>query len=421
MALNRTEAASLVALAASVVFGVALGLVLAFDPAPPDPLEERWTALAVPEPEIVFLGEFTDAERSAITREVKSVQVSFAERFGVVTSEFTLYISTEFEPLNDAYRERVDPDGQRRGVELPEWLTCSGIAWRAAIFISLERCAENEKAHGGPIAHEYFHILQNHLGGVAGADNVWPTWLIEGSAEYASAHHAEEQGRASVTWRREVSRLVWSGLGRPLPRPYDAAVSSMFTGLDYEELVYEVGFLGIEWLIERRGEEALMEFFRLGGGRQEFEEAFAMTAEAFVEAFEEHRQAVAPRFKWSITGVVRDPEGRPVPYVEVGVLVEVEGERIKVLGDQTTATGEFRASSPDERHTLGIYLECPRGSRIYRTFAGEWGEGGFVADDDGRFKSDDAGAEPIEGGRNRAGVLIVLAETKRELLERHCQ
>lgn len=413
MALKRTVTASLLVLAVTAVFGAACG-------GGDEPLEERWARLDVPEAEIVFLGVWTDEERAAIEREVKSVQVSFAERFGEVTSEFTLYISTEYGALSQAYRERVDPDGQRRGVELPEWLTCSGIAWRAAIFISLERCAENEKAHGGPIAHEYFHILQNHLGGVAGADNVWPTWLIEGSAEYASAHHAEEQGRASVTWRREVSRLVWSGLGRPLPGPYDAAVSSMFIGDAYTSLVYDVGFLGIEWLIERRGAEALMEFFRLGGGRREFSEAFDMSPDEFVEAFEEHRQQVAPPFEWQINGRVVDPEGRPVSYVDVDIVTEVEDERIVVIGSRADVQGEFRVYGPAERHTLGVFLKCPDGSRAYWAFAGEWGLGGFVADEDGRFKSDDEAAEPVAGGRNRAGVLIKLPETKRELLERHC-
>ncbi len=400
-------------LAASVVFWVACG--------GNEGVEERWAALEVPEAEIVFLGEWTEEEQAAISREVKSVQVSFAERFGEVTSEFTLYISTDFDALDEAYRERVDPDGQRRGVELPEWLTCSGIAWRAAIFISLERCAENEKAHGGPIAHEYFHILQNHLGGVAGADNVWPTWLIEGSAEYASAHHAEEQGRASVTWRGEVSRLVWSGLGRPLPGPYDAAVSSMFIGDAYTSLVYHVGFLGIEWLIERRGAEALMEFFRLGGGRREFSEAFDMSPDEFVEAFEEHRQQVAPPFEWQINGRVVDPEGRPVSYVDVDIVTQVEDERIVVIGSRADVQGEFRVYGPAERHTLGVFLKCPDGSRAYWAFAGEWGGKGFVADEDGRFKSDDEGAEPVAGGRNRTGVLIELPETKRELRERHCE
>ena len=91
------------------------------------------------------------------------------------------------------------------------------------------------------------------------------------------------------------------------------------------------------------------------------------------------------------------------------------------MGSRADVQGEFRVYGPAERHTLGVFLKCPDGSRAYWAFAGEWGLGGFVADEDGRFKSDDEGAEPVAGGRNRAGVLIKLPGTKRELLERHCQ
>ncbi|MXY36779.1 MAG: hypothetical protein F4Y54_08480 [Dehalococcoidia bacterium] len=412
MALNRTEAASLLVLAASVVFLVACGS--------DEAIEERWARLDVPEPEIVFLGDFTDEEKKAITREVKSVQVSFAERFGVVTSEFTLYISTDFEALNEAYQEWLDPEWRQRGVELPSWLICNGLVWKAAIFISVETCDNESRAHGGPIAHEYFHILQDHVGLVAGTASVWPAWLIEGSAVYASAQYAEEQGRRSLAWRREASRLVWSGLGRPLPGPYDAAVSSMFTDLAFQNLVYEVGFLGVEWLVERRGEEALMEFFRLGGGRQEFRQAFDMTPDEFVEAFEEHRGKVAPPFKWQIAGVVRDPDGRPVPQVDLYVVMGVEGENILAPGGRTNGAGEFRARSPEEHHTLGVILRCPHGSRTFWSFAGEWGEKGFVGDEDGRYESDEHLAEPITG-MHRRNVVIELPGTRAALLERLCQ
>ena len=114
MTLNRPAAIGLL--------GLAVAVVLAACGTEPATVEEKWASLDVPEPEIVFLGDFTDEERAAITRELKSVQVSHHERFGVVTSEFTLYISTEFEAASAAYREWLPEDLRRRGVELPEWV-----------------------------------------------------------------------------------------------------------------------------------------------------------------------------------------------------------------------------------------------------------------------------------------------------------
>ena len=425
MALNRTEAASLLVLAASVVFGVVLGLVLALQPAPEDPLDEQWLQLGVAEPEIVFLGEFTDAERSAIRREVKSVQVSFAKRFDVVTSEFTLYISTDSEALNEAYREWLDADYRRRGGELPSWFRCGGRAPPEAIFIALESCDEDTRPHGGPIAHEYFHVLQYHLGWVGGARG-WPYWLLEGAAEYASAHYHEEQGRSTLSHRREMARMNWGALGRCFPGRGLCNKGRNIQGADLTGqgdlvLQYQVGFLAVDWLVDRKGEEALIEFFRQGGGQHEFEGAFGMTPEEFADAFEEYWRETASPFELKITGKVLDPEGGPAAYVQVHIVVEVEDKRIVVMGGRANSRGEFEVYRPDEHHTLGVFLKCPDGSRAYWAFLGEWGQGGFLADADGRFEPDEAGAEPVAGRRNLAGIVIMLPETPETIVERHCQ
>jgi len=417
MALNRTEAASLVVLAAFVVLGLGCGS--------DETIEERWARLGVPEAEIVFLGDFTDEEKRAITREVMSVQVSFADRFGEVTSEFTLYISTDFEALNEAYREWLDPEYRQRGVELPSWFRCGGRAPPKAIFITLEACVEDQRARGGPIAHEYFHVLQHHLGWVGGSRG-WPYWLLEGAAEYASAHYHEEQGRSTLSHRREVARVEWGALGlcfpgRGLCNQGRNIQGPDLTGLADLVLQYHVGFLAVDWLVDRKGEQALIEFFRQGGGQHEFEGAFGMTPEEFADAFEEYWRETASPFELKITGKVLDPEGGPVAYVQVHIVTEVEDERIFVMGGRANSRGEFEVYRPDERHTLGVFLKCPDGSRAYWVFLGEWGLGGFVADADGRFESDEAGAEPVAGRRNLADIAIELPETAETIVAQHCR
>ena len=426
MAFNRSVAASLFVLAATVVFAVVLGFVLAFQPAKPESVEERWAQLEVAEPEVVFLGDLTKAEQAAITRELKSAQVAHNERFGVVTSDFTLYMSTDLDALNEAYRKWLAPEWRRRGVKLPEGFTCSGLASRDSIFIALESCSDDLRARGGPVAHEYFHILQHHLGLVGHSSSlVWPTWLTEGSAVYASVLHEEEQGRLTVSTWREVARLGWAGLGLRFPGPYEQAIDGHTPSpLEFAVLVYQVGFLAIEWLVERTGEEALVEFFQLGGGRQEFEKAFGMAADEFVAAFEEHRLAVAPPFESRIAGRVVNSDGKPVAFARVDTHIWIGQEPAWAGGDWTNTLGRFSFKGPDDGYTLKLSLRCPGGD-FYdgrRVHAGEWGREGFVPDEDGQLRWGDKGAEPFTREAPRPSyVLIQLPETPEALIERHCE
>ena len=375
-------------------------------------VEERWARLDVPEPEIVFLGDWTDEERAAISWEVKSVQVHHHERFGVVTSEFTLYISTERELLTEPYRERYGSDVRQS--DLPAWFTCDGFIWAQAIFIVLETCDEDEKEYGGPIAHEYFHILQHHLGLVSPPHgDAWPNWLAEGSAIYASALYAEEQGRRTLTWRREVARLAWSGVGVGFfGEGWDSALGTLLN----RTFPPGIGFLAAEWLVERRGEDALMEFFRLGGGRHEFEEAFGMSPDEFRVAFEKHRQEVAPPFTRRIAGQVVDAEGKAIREVWVSALVLVEDKTAEAVGERTGPYGEFEFNGPGSGYRLGVYLRCP----THWASLGEWGEEGFVVDSDGRWDEEDHGAKPFSREAHRTGIVIELPETEKALVEQHC-
>ena len=53
---------------------------------------------------------------------------------------------------------------------------------------------------------------------------------------------------------------------------------------------------------------------------------------------------------------------------------------------------------------------------------GEFGEDGFVADDDGVYETEDEGAAPLEGeDRDRTDFLIRLPTTFAELAEAHCE
>ena len=74
--------------------------MLAFQPAKPDPIEERWAELRVEEAEFVFLGDLREREQESTRAELRSAQVVFRRALGAVTPDFTVYVSTNQDLLN---------------------------------------------------------------------------------------------------------------------------------------------------------------------------------------------------------------------------------------------------------------------------------------------------------------------------------
>ena len=272
-----------------MTFGVAVVLVSVCSAPGPEQVDERWTRLGVAEPEIVFFGEFSEEEQVALLREVQAAQVLFHQRFDIVTSDFTIYLSTRFINLQAAYA-RLYP-GSQLG-----WFPCGGFTTATAVFVLIENCSGWGRTTGDVLAHEYFHILQIASGAQHGSlawdlSTAWKIWLIEGSADYAMALHSEARGRTTVEERRFGARYGWSDTARPLPGRGSSVETYTW------ELAYQVGFLAVDWLVERAGEGSILEFFRLGGHKAAFEAAFGMTFDEFHVAFEEHRLEVAPPFE----------------------------------------------------------------------------------------------------------------------------
>ena len=278
MSLSRTAVGSLAVLAATLVFAVVLGFVLAFGSSEPEPWEERWAELGVPEAEFVFLGDLSSSEQKSTRRELRVAQVVFFEHFGAVSSDFTAYVSTSLDALNEQWAKHV-------GDGTAVWFTCGGLAPRGAILLVLEDCPD-AIGHEEFLAHEYFHILQHEAGLLDTSDHRL-SWLLEGSAEYASALVNEAQGRRTLAATRQGLQLAWS--------------AGLLKGKRY---TYHYGFLATDRLAEEAGTEAVLEFFRLGGHRTAFESAFGMPLGVFQSSFEAYRRVVVPSFEGRIGGTV---------------------------------------------------------------------------------------------------------------------
>ena len=205
-----------------------------------------------------------------------------------------------------------------------------------------------------------------------------------------------------------------------MPGSYDRD-GDVLTGLDLRIRAYDVGFLAVDWLVERKGEAALMQFFRLGGGRHEFEEAFGMTPEEFGAGMEELWREVAPPFEWRVSGRVLDPQGRPVAYAKVEPLVQVEDERIVLTGDRANSRGEFDFHAPDEGHTLGVFLKCPDDSTNYlglrRASGARKASSPTTTAGLSRMPK---GQSPWRGRSTAPASSSTLPQTQETLVERHC-
>ena len=394
--LSRTGVASLVLLGATFVFAVVLGFILAFGSSEPDPFEERWAEPGVEEVEFVFLGDLTSDEEESIRRELKAAQVVLFEHFGAVSSDFTAYVSTSLDALNEQWAKHV-------GDGTAIWFTCGGIAPRGAIFLVLEDCPDAIE-HEDFLAHEYFHILQHEAGLLDTSDHRL-SWLHEGSAEYASALVNEAQGRRTLAATRQGLQLAWS--------------AGLLEGKRY---TYHYGFLATDWLVERAGTEAVLEFFRLGGDRTAFESAFGMPYLVFWSSFDAYLRVVAPSFEGRIGGTVLGSDGGAIEGVYVYALVRIEGEAWTAGRGKTGPEGDFEFVAPGSGYTLGIWIQCPRDDIVQWVYGGEWGAAGFVADSDGVLAPRGQRARPFtDGERDRTGMVIELPETRESLVGKHCE
>lgn len=397
MALGRSGFASLAFLGGALVFGVVLGLVLALGASEPDPWTERWADLGVPEAEFVFLGDLTEEKQESIRLELKAAQVVFAEHFGAVTSDFRVYVSADLEGVNERAAEYD-------GAEFE--FTCGGLAPGRAIFLALSPCPEADE-YGVFLAHEYFHMLQDAAGRRIGGIRWLSDWLRESSAYYAGGLFDEAQGRRALATLRQVTRLRW--------RSFE---ESSYSSPPY----YVVGFLAVDWLAERAGPKALLEFFRLGQQRAAFETAFGISVDAFGDSFEKHRMEVAPPFAWIVAGTVVGPTGMPVEGIEVHITVRIEGRPWSAGMTETDSQGEFESSAPGNAYTLGFFVLClgDDGTPEW-VHAGHWGADGFVGDADGSYDDEEDRAEPFaDGERDRTDLVIELTETRESLVEKHC-
>ena len=135
------------------------------------------------------------------------------------------------------------------------------------------------------VAHELFHALQRDMlvtGAIRYANS--PTWLVEGSAEYASYRYVADAGMADYdAIKRSLSRSLSPDKAAPL-----GLVVDYLTGADYD-----IAFLAVDRLAGEQGLRILGDYFVDAGSmdwREAFTKNFGRDVDSFVRTFEASRQ-----------------------------------------------------------------------------------------------------------------------------------
>ena len=243
--------------------------------------DARWWQSGTAPPPVEFLGEFTEEERAEIGSWADSARAVYAERW-VLEGPITIYVG-DLESVTPVYR-RIRNSAPR--------MTSCGNYDQDVIFLWGGCVSETS------IAHDYFHAIQHDLGGSHW--RVTPEWMLEGAAEYADVVHRAGSG-AGLSLAAELQHeRAWSTSSlreHDLPplsgiKTFEAFHSSPAA------LGYRLGFLAVDWLVERFGEQPMLDFFGALRGVQRwqeaFEPAFGITSDDFEKQFAAYRAQVAP-------------------------------------------------------------------------------------------------------------------------------
>lgn len=265
-------------------------------------------------PQIVFLGEVPQERQAEIREEIARLQRFHAERFGVVVSDFTLYVSPDTAAAAAVYRDLTGseyPVSTGHGGTVTDAPAAGILAFVSGYFVNRTDSGTLKRV----IAHEYYHVVQYDIlrsfGGVHSAVPISfsPAWLTEGTARYGEDLYRErylELADARNSW---------------LLATLDDAASFAEIVDSFGIQHYGIASSAIDWLVDYSGDRnAHIAYWRSlassSDWRVAFGAAFGITVDGFFEAFAEYRSNVLASLP-RIHGKVVSLDGRPISGVNV--------------------------------------------------------------------------------------------------------
>ncbi|MCY3645396.1 MAG: collagenase [Chloroflexi bacterium] len=263
----------------------------------------------------------------------------FDARFGVSVPEFTVYLVKESDTLESVFK---DVTGFRLG---------GGTCFAGpgpAIFLVDGPCRSDGSL---VLEHEYFHLLQIHLAGFGDGREGFrrargPLWLLEGMADYAEALYRAEVGPRTYEELRDQNAFAVASWAGTLETTGDQIFAES----------YVLGFLAVDLLVQRAGEEALLDYYRSTSTglrwREAFSSVFGIGVDEFYEEFERHRAENRPPFH-TISGSVVGPRGDGLRRIG---LVAISSDGAYSSYSLTVADGGFVIAVPAEGwYAIAIY------------------------------------------------------------------
>ena len=236
----------------------------------------RWWQPGAGEPPIAFHGDIPAGDRAAIRAEYEAVRTHFAERFGVVAKSeamrragFGIHVGPDWDALRTVYAEvfgeELEPDPSNCG---RYWNGPSGYR----VEVALIPCVNTEDIYVPAL------VAVSHADGPES-----PEWLTRGTSAYARTVYLVTSGELDREWARKDQTTPAKITTVPLAHP---------------EARMLLGYLAVELLAQRAGEDALFEYYRVlpsaASWRDAFRTAFGMSADDFYRAFERYRRETAP-------------------------------------------------------------------------------------------------------------------------------
>ena len=339
-----------------------------------------------PLPEIRFWGDIPEAEQASVRARVADVVDFFDEGYSIRLPGLTFHIGKDI-PALEAATEEVWGESQ---------VVQGGVYSGGTIFVLLSAATL-------AIEHEYFHAIQDYLA----PNHAWgPWWLVEGAAEYAALLYRDTRGEEAYADAIDFDRWAVS---------YEHARLE-----DIEEVVwalsgaFSLATLGVDWLVQRAGEDSLIGYFRAlpesANWEEAFEEAIGLSVADLYRAFSAHREDVVG-VRREVKGIILGPDGGPVSRYRVDVEAFPQGSNRAARREDSSSEGRdgtFVSMLHDGVYELALSTRCPP---YWINLGWYGGESGFTADYT-------EAASIVVDGEDVEGIVIQLPAQPSELSAR---